>query len=61
MPKRIKLELNEIRENFASCKQFRNIDVNETNILNWDALLVPENKPYNKGAFKVELNFPSNT
>lgn len=60
MAKRIKIELNDIRENFVSSKQFRNIEVNETNILNWDALIVPENRPYNKGAFKLEINFPSN-
>ena len=62
--KRIKAELQEVRDSFTNhtniWKQLRNLNVNETNLLNWDILLLPDNPPYNKGAFKIEINFPSN-
>ncbi len=62
--KRIKAELQEVRDSFTNhasiWKQLRNLTVNETNLLNWDILLLPDNAPYNKGAFKIEVNFPSN-
>ncbi len=57
--KRIRLELEEVREALPNFKQFRNLEVNELNILNWEGLIVPENEPYKFGAFKVEINFPS--
>jgi ubiquitin-conjugating enzyme E2 L3 len=57
--KRIRLELEEVREALTNFKQFRNLEVNELNILNWEGLIVPENEPYKFGAFKVEINFPS--
>jgi ubiquitin-conjugating enzyme E2 L3 len=50
-------ELTEIRG--ADHKIFRNIVVDESNILNWQGLIVPENPPYNKGAFKIEITFPA--
>jgi len=57
--KRIKLELQEVRELIANFKQFRNLEVNDSNILNWEGLVIPDYEPYKFGAFKVELNFPS--
>ena len=54
--RRLQKELQELRE--TGLKQFRNIVVDEQNILNWQGLIVPENPPYNKGAFKIEINFP---
>jgi ubiquitin-conjugating enzyme E2 L3 len=54
--RRLQKELQELREN--GLKQFRNIIVDEQNILNWTGLIVPDNPPYNKGAFKIEINFP---
>lgn len=54
--RRLAKELQELREN--GLKSFRNIVVDEQNILNWQGLIVPENPPYNKGAFKIEINFP---
>ena len=57
--KRLKLELEEVRAMLNNFRQFRDLEVNEKNILNWTALIVPDNKPYNNGAWKVELNFPS--
>ena len=55
--RRLQKELQELREN--GLKSFRNIIVDEQNILNWTGLIVPENPPYNKGAFKIEINFPA--
>jgi len=40
-------------------KVFRDIKVDESNILQWQGLLVPENVPYNKGAFLVDIHFPA--
>lgn len=54
--RRLGKELQELKEN--GIKSFRNIVVDEQNILNWQGLIVPENPPYNKGAFKIEINFP---
>jgi ubiquitin-conjugating enzyme E2 L3 len=55
--RRLQKELLELREN--GLKSFRNIVAEEQNILNWTGLIVPENPPYNKGAFKIEINFPA--
>merc|ERR1711925_68705 len=38
---------------------FRNIEVDESNILFWSGLLVPDKAPYNKGAFLINLEFPA--
>merc|ERR1711915_534528 len=40
-------------------KSFREIQVDESNILTWQGLIVPDNPPYNKGAFRIEINFPA--
>ncbi|KAK3084421.1 hypothetical protein FSP39_013289 [Pinctada imbricata] len=50
-------ELKDIRD--ANLKVFRDINVDETNILNWNGLIVPDSPPYNKGAFKIEIVFPA--
>lgn len=54
--RRLQKELQELRE--SNLKSFRNIVVDEQNILSWQGLIVPENPPYNKGAFKIEINYP---
>ncbi|KAM4635030.1 ubiquitin-conjugating enzyme E2 L3a [Polymixia lowei] len=54
--KRLCKELNEIRS--SGIKYFRSIEVDESNILNWRGLIVPDNPPYDKGAFQIEINFP---
>ena len=54
--RRLQKELQELRE--TGLKSFRNIVVDEQNILNWQGLIVPDNAPYNKGAFKIEINYP---
>lgn len=76
-------ELNDIRQ--SGLKSFRDIQVDESNILTWQGLIVPvskkkkwninsqnsffkisnknvffqDNPPYNKGAFRIEINFPA--
>jgi hypothetical protein len=56
--RRLQKELADLKE--SGLKSFRNIVVDEQNILNWQGLIVPDNVPYNKGAFKIEINFPGN-
>ena len=50
-------ELEEIRK--CGIKIFRNIQVDEANLLTWQGLIVPDNPPYDKGAFRIEINFPA--
>lgn len=35
------------------------MDVDENNMLHWTLLLFPDREPYNKGAFKVTVDFPA--
>lgn len=51
------MELEEIRK--CGMKNFRNIQVDEANLLTWQGLIVPDNPPYDKGAFRIEINFPA--
>ncbi|XP_064085509.1 ubiquitin-conjugating enzyme E2 L3-like isoform X1 [Macrobrachium nipponense] len=53
----VRHELADIRK--SGIKSFRDIQVDESNILTWQGLIVPENPPYNKGAFRIEVNFPA--
>ncbi|XP_061783392.1 ubiquitin-conjugating enzyme E2 L3a [Nerophis lumbriciformis] len=55
--RRLSKELEEIHN--SGFKQFRNIEVDDANILNWQGLIVPESPPYDKGAFRVEIIFPT--
>ncbi|CAH2052063.1 ubiquitin-conjugating enzyme E2 L3 [Battus philenor] len=55
--RRLQKELNDIRQ--SGLKSFRDIQVDESNILTWQGLIVPDNPPYNKGAFRIEINFPA--
>ncbi|XP_078490509.1 ubiquitin-conjugating enzyme E2-18 kDa-like [Ciona intestinalis] len=41
----------------VKCSTYRLL--NSDNILTWKVLLVPESVPYNKGAFRIEINFPA--
>uniref|UniRef100_A0A8C6NRX4 E2 ubiquitin-conjugating enzyme n=1 Tax=Nothobranchius furzeri TaxID=105023 RepID=A0A8C6NRX4_NOTFU len=50
-------ELDDIRK--AGMKHFRNIVVDESNILTWQGLIVPDCAPYDKGAFRIEIVFPA--
>uniref|UniRef100_A0A1L8DSR8 Ubiquitin-conjugating enzyme E2-18 kDa n=1 Tax=Nyssomyia neivai TaxID=330878 RepID=A0A1L8DSR8_9DIPT len=55
--RRLQKELSDLRA--SGLKSFRDIVVDETNILVWTGLIVPDNPPYNKGAFRIEINFPA--
>lgn len=54
--KRLQKELQEIRK--SNIKGFRDIKVDDSNILQWQGLIVPESPPYNKGAYRIEMVFP---
>uniref|UniRef100_A0A8C5MP72 E2 ubiquitin-conjugating enzyme n=1 Tax=Leptobrachium leishanense TaxID=445787 RepID=A0A8C5MP72_9ANUR len=55
--RRLMKELEEIRK--SGMNNFRNIQVDEANLLTWQGLIVPDNPPYDKGAFRIEINFPA--
>jgi len=55
--RRLQKELQELRS--TGVRAFRDILVDDTNILYWQGLIVPENPPYNRGAFRIEINFPA--
>lgn len=55
--RRLKKELEDIKR--CGLKYFCNIEVDESNLLNWKGLILPCQAPYNKGAFLIELNFPT--
>jgi len=54
--RRLQKEIADVRA--ISPKIARVIDINESNLLNWQILLLPTKEPYNKGAFKITINFP---
>uniref|UniRef100_H0XTR4 E2 ubiquitin-conjugating enzyme n=1 Tax=Otolemur garnettii TaxID=30611 RepID=H0XTR4_OTOGA len=54
--RRLMKEHEEIRK----CgKNSHNIQVDEANLLTRQGLIVPDNPPYDKGAFRIEINFPA--
>uniref|UniRef100_V9L9R9 E2 ubiquitin-conjugating enzyme n=1 Tax=Callorhinchus milii TaxID=7868 RepID=V9L9R9_CALMI len=55
--RRILKELDEIRKSGNS--SFRVTFADDANIHLWNGLLIPENPPYDKGAFKIEIVFPT--
>jgi len=54
--RRLQKELGEIRG--SQNKSFRDVQVDESNLLVWQGLLVPDKAPYNKGAFLIDIVFP---
>ncbi|XP_026539560.1 ubiquitin-conjugating enzyme E2 L3-like isoform X1 [Notechis scutatus] len=54
--RRARKELAAIKKLGWKC--FQDIQADVTNILLWKGLLVPDNPPYNKGAFRIEISFP---
>lgn len=50
-------ELDEIRKSGSRC--FQSVQANDTNVLLWQGLLVPDHPPYDKGAFIIEISFPA--
>ncbi|KAF2354956.1 Ubiquitin-conjugating enzyme E2 [Trinorchestia longiramus] len=55
--RRLQKELADIRR--TGIKSFKDIQVDENNILQWQGLIVPDCPPYNKGAFRIEVIFPA--
>jgi ubiquitin-conjugating enzyme E2 L3 len=55
--RRLQKELGDLKS--SSAKTFRNIEVDEKNLLQWQGVLVPEKEPYNKGAFRIQIDFPA--
>jgi len=55
--RRLHKELCDIRK--SRQKSFREILVDDDNVLFWKGLIVPDNPPYNKGAFKIYIEFPA--
>jgi len=55
--RRLQKELGDIRNSSNKC--FRDVQVDESNLLVWQGLLVPDKAPYNKGAFLIDLVFPA--
>ena len=37
----------------------KNIQVDEANLSTWQGLIVPDNSSYDKGAFRIDINFPA--
>jgi len=54
--RRLTRELSDLVE--AKMSTLRNIESSDESLLMWTGLLVPEKAPYNKGAFRIEINFP---
>ncbi|XP_072310392.1 ubiquitin-conjugating enzyme E2 L3a [Eucyclogobius newberryi] len=55
--RRLGKELEDIRN--SGIQNFRNLIVDESNILNWQGLIVSDCPPYDKGAFRIEIIFPA--
>ncbi|KAH8270383.1 hypothetical protein KR018_009306 [Drosophila ironensis] len=56
-PKRLNRELNVMLEDKQNL-QFRNLEVEPNNLFKWYGLLMPTAEPYDKGAYRIEIDFP---
>ncbi|VDK83614.1 unnamed protein product [Onchocerca ochengi] len=54
--RRLKKELMDIKS--SDSRTFCCVEFDEDNLLHWTGLLVPDKEPYNKGAFKIAIDFP---
>ncbi len=54
--KRLQKELTAMRK--EESKSFKDIKADETNMLFWEGLIVPDCEPYNKWVFKIKIDFP---
>lgn len=48
--------MKELDEKYGM-KNFHNIQVDETDLLMWQGLIVPPNPSYDKGTFKIKMTF----
>lgn len=53
---RVSKELKKIKA--TKLDYFKNLVVDESNIMSWEGLLIPTWEPYKEGAFRVKLEFP---
>uniref|UniRef100_A0A1B6M141 Ubiquitin-conjugating enzyme E2-18 kDa n=1 Tax=Graphocephala atropunctata TaxID=36148 RepID=A0A1B6M141_9HEMI len=53
--RRLLSELEELRN--LKLPYFTNVQVDQSNFLVWQGLVVPQEQPYDKGAFLVEISF----
>ena len=58
MEKRLRNELNELRNNTR--ENIRDLIVDETNLNDWKFTILPSNVPYNDAAFTVQMKIPGN-
>ncbi|XP_030566910.1 ubiquitin-conjugating enzyme E2 L5 [Drosophila novamexicana] len=56
-PKRMQNELKQMMEQ-KQLSQLQLLEPEKDNIYKWYALLMPNTPPYDKGAFKLEIDFP---
>ncbi|XP_062135194.1 ubiquitin-conjugating enzyme E2-18 kDa [Drosophila sulfurigaster albostrigata] len=56
-PKRMQNELK-LMMGYKELKQVQLLEAEKDNIFKWFALLMPNTPPYDKGAFKLEVDFP---
>ncbi|XP_064539321.1 ubiquitin-conjugating enzyme E2-18 kDa [Drosophila montana] len=56
-PKRMQNELKQMMEQ-KQLNQLQLLEPEKDNIYKWYALLMPNTPPYDKGAFKLEIDFP---
>ena len=54
--RRLQKELGDIQNSGMKC--FRQLEVDEKNILKWSGLLCPDEAPFNQGAFRIDIEFP---
>ena len=55
--RRLQKELAEMRANNSGTVRITEVD--EANLLHWTVMLYPDREPYNKGAFRVTVDFPT--
>ncbi|ETN68704.1 ubiquitin--protein ligase [Necator americanus] len=55
--RRLQKELSDLKS--CGVKAYESVEYDESNLLHWTVLLVPDKEPYNKGAFKVNIDFPA--
>ncbi|KAL7017566.1 hypothetical protein ACKWTF_010437 [Chironomus riparius] len=55
--RRLQKELADMRA--SGLRSFRDIEVDDRNILIWSGSICPDNPPYSKGAFRIEIVFPA--
>lgn len=58
MAKRIQKEYARVVADTEDMGAYRNVEMDEANVLKWKCLMLPSAAPYNKGAFRLAVDFP---